>query len=92
MVVAEGISKRTPFRLTVPSERRSRAIDFSGEGYFEFGAAWTRPAYVAAVEVTLQRSLTQFRVDGPVVFHLDPGLRGFVKLSQREIHDSFEHR
>ena len=40
----------------------------------------------------MQRGLTQFRVDGAVVFHIDPGLRGFVKLSQIEIDDSFEHR
>ena len=76
----------------MPSERRSRAIDFSREGYFNFGAAWTRPAHVAVVQITMQRSLAQFGVGGPVVFHLDPGLRGLVKLIQSRVRDSFEHR
>ena len=29
------------------------------------------------MEVTLQRGFSKFSVDGPVVFHLDPGQRGF---------------
>src|SRR5438552_2933899 len=81
-----------PFRLKVPSERRwvrpasavkailSSALD--GQG---------RP-HVAVVEVTLQRGFTKFRVDTPIAFHLDPGQRGFVELSQSQISDSFEHR
>src|SRR5271157_400022 len=67
------------------------AILFSREGYFKFGTGWTGPAYVAVVEVTLQRGLSQFRVDAAVVFHLDPGQRGFIDLIKSQISDSFEH-
>ena len=68
------------------------AIRFGREGHFKFGTGWTGPPHVAVMEVTLQRGFSQFRVDGPVIFHLDPGLRGFVELSKSQISDSFEHR
>src|SRR5271163_2880965 len=31
-------------------------------------------------------------MDGPVVFHLDPGQRGFIELIKSQVSDTFEHR
>jgi hypothetical protein len=92
MVVARGDLKTDTLQTDGAVRAALSAIDFSGESYFKFGTRWTRPAYVAVVKVTLQRGLFQFRVDGPVVFDLDPGQRGFIELSQSQISDSFEHR
>jgi hypothetical protein len=92
MVVARGDLKTDTLQTDGAVRAALSATDFSGESYFKFGTRWTRPAYVAVVKVTLQRGLSQFRVDGPVVFDLDPGQRGFIELSQSQISDSFEHR
>src|SRR6516165_5996943 len=92
MIVTRGDLKTDPLQTNGAVGAALGAIDLSGKGYLEFSAVWTRPAQVTVVEVTLHRRLAQFGVDGPVVFHLDPGLRGFVQLIQSQIHDSFEHR
>src|SRR5437016_12933006 len=92
MVIAGGDLKTDTLQTDGPVGTALGATLFSREGYFKFGTRWTRPAYVAVMEVTLQRGLSQFRVNGPVVFHLDPGQRGFIELTQSQISDSFEHR
>src|SRR6516162_5927791 len=92
MVVAGGDLKPDTLQTEGAVGAALSAIHFSREGNFEFGAAWTKPARVAVAEITMQRSLAQFGVDGPVVFHLDPGLCGLVQLIQSQISDSFEHR
>src|ERR1700747_722626 len=92
MVVAGGDLKTDTLQTECAVGAALGAIDFSSKGYFELGTTWTRPAHVTVVEITLHRSLTQFGMAGPVVFHLYPGLCGFVKLIQTQISDSFEHR
>ena len=92
MVVAGGDLKTDTLQADGAVGAALGAIRFGREGHLKFGAGWTGPSDVAVVEVTLQRGLTQFRVDGPVVFHLDPGQRGFIELSNSQISYSFEHR
>src|SRR5208337_3170327 len=68
------------------------ATCFGREGHFKFGTGWTGPPDIAVMEVTLQRGFSKFSVDGPIVFHLDPGQRGFIELIKSQIGDAFEHR
>src|SRR3981081_3696575 len=65
---------------------------FGRESHFKFGTGWTGSPDVAVMEVTLQRGFSQFSMDGPVVFHLDPGQRGLIELIKSQISDAFEHR
>ena len=88
MVVAGGDLKTDTLQTEGAVGAALGAIHLSREDDFEFGTAWTRPAHVAVAEITMQRSLAQFGVHGPIVFHLDPGLRGFVELIQRQISHS----
>ena len=92
MIVARGDLKTDTFQTDGAVGAALGTTLFGREGYFKISTRWTRPAYVAVMEVTLQRGLSQFRVDGPVVFDLDPGQRSFIELSQSQISDSFEHR
>ena len=78
MVVAGGDLKTDTLQTEGAVGAALGAIHLSREGYFEFGTAWTSPAHVAVAEITMQRSLAQFGVHGPIDFHLDPGLRGFI--------------
>src|SRR6202011_1507138 len=68
------------------------ATCFGGEGHFKFGTGWTGSPDIAVMEVTLQRGFSKFSMDGPVVFHLDPGQRGLIELIKSQIGDAFEHR
>jgi hypothetical protein len=89
MVIAGGDLKTDTLQTDGAVGAALGAIHFSRESYFKFGTRRTRPAYIAMVEVALQRSLSQFRVDGPVVFHLDrPAWLHWADLSQ--ISDSFD--
>ena len=92
MVIAGGDLKTDTLQTDGAVGAALGATLFGRESYFKIGTRWTRPAYVAMMEVTLQRGLSQFRVDGPVVLHLDPGQRSFIELIQTQINDSFEHR
>src|ERR1700730_8742388 len=65
---------------------------FGRESHFKFGTGWTGSPDVAVMEVTLQRGFSQFSMDGPVVFHLDPGQRGLIELIKSQISDAFKHR
>ena len=92
MVVAGGDLKTDPLQTDGAVGPALGAIRFGREGHFKFGTGWTGSPYVAVVEVMLKRGLSQFRVDAPIVFHLDPGQRGFVELIKSQISDSLEHR
>src|ERR1700747_3013 len=58
MVVAGGDLKTDALQTEGAVGAALGATRFAREGHFELGTSWTKPAYVAVVEVTLQRGFS----------------------------------
>src|SRR6516225_10602621 len=69
VTVAGGHLEPNPSQADRAIRAALGAFDFRGEGQFQFCALRTWATHIAVVEITFERSGSQFGMLGPVIFH-----------------------